>query len=199
MKRNFPSRCQDSNPRSSSPLPSPAELPRLLQKYWYSFATLHGVTTQKTWTWFFVYLSTLFQLHHCLHCLLVWLTGAVMSDCSHRIFGWAERNLHLCMYLATIIAKQTPNRNVISNNEFGRITVSGECDWNKMVSCHNMGYGLDERCSRVRFPTRVGNFSVHHRVQNGSEAHPVCYPMGTRGSFPGSKAAGAWCWPLTSI
>jgi len=25
------------------------------------------------------------------------------------------------------------------------------------------------------------------------------YPMGTRGSFPGWKAAGAWSWPLTSI
>jgi len=23
--------------------------------------------------------------------------------------------------------------------------------------------------------------------------------MGTRGSFPGGKAAGAWSWPLTSI
>jgi len=25
------------------------------------------------------------------------------------------------------------------------------------------------------------------------------YPIGTRGSFPGDKAAGAWSWPLTSI
>jgi len=25
------------------------------------------------------------------------------------------------------------------------------------------------------------------------------YPMGTRGSFPGGKAAWAWSWPLTSI
>jgi hypothetical protein len=25
------------------------------------------------------------------------------------------------------------------------------------------------------------------------------YPMGTRGSFPGGKVAGAWSWPLTSI
>jgi len=24
-------------------------------------------------------------------------------------------------------------------------------------------------------------------------------PMGTRGSFPGGKAAGAWSWPLTSM
>jgi hypothetical protein len=42
-----------------------------------------------------------------------------------------------------------------------------------------------------RFPASAGNFSLHHRVQNGSGAHPASYPMGTRGSFPGSKAAGA--------
>jgi hypothetical protein len=54
-----------------------------------------------------------------------------------------------------------------------------------------LGYGLDDRGSRVRFPARAGNFSLHHRVQNGSEAHPTSYPMGNRGSFPGGKAAGA--------
>jgi hypothetical protein len=62
-----------------------------------------------------------------------------------------------------------------------------------------LGYGLDDRGSRVRFPERAGNFSLHHRVQTGSGAHPASYPMGNRGSFPGSKAAGAWSWPLTSI
>jgi hypothetical protein len=36
-----------------------------------------------------------------------------------------------------------------------------------------------------------GNFSLHHRVQNGSGAHPASYPMRTRVSFPGGKAAGA--------
>jgi hypothetical protein len=51
-------------------------------------------------------------------------------------------------------------------------------------------YGLDDRGSRVRFPARAGNLSLHHRVQNGSGAHPACYPLVTRGSFPGGKAAG---------
>jgi hypothetical protein len=27
----------------------------------------------------------------------------------------------------------------------------------------------------------------------------ITHPMGTRGYFPGGKAAGAWSWPLTSI
>jgi hypothetical protein len=54
-----------------------------------------------------------------------------------------------------------------------------------------LGYGLDDRVSRVPFPVGAGNSSLHHRVQNGSGAHPASYPMGTRGSFPGGKAAGA--------
>jgi hypothetical protein len=54
-----------------------------------------------------------------------------------------------------------------------------------------LGYGLDGRGSRVRLLAGAGNFSLHHRVRNGSGAHPASYPMGTRGSFPGSKAAGA--------
>jgi hypothetical protein len=36
-----------------------------------------------------------------------------------------------------------------------------------------LGYGLDDRGSRVRFPAGAGNFSLHHRVQNGSGAHPA--------------------------
>jgi hypothetical protein len=45
----------------------------------------------------------------------------------------------------------------------------------------------------------AGNFSLHYRVQNGSGVHPASYPIGTRGSFSGGKAAEAWSWPLTSI
>jgi hypothetical protein len=51
--------------------------------------------------------------------------------------------------------------------------------------------GLDDRGSRVQFLAGAGNFSLHHRVQNGSGAHPASYPMGTRGCFPGGKAARA--------
>jgi hypothetical protein len=58
-------------------------------------------------------------------------------------------------------------------------------------SVWRLGYGLDDRGSRVRFPVGAGNFSLHHRVQNGSGALSTSYPIGTRGSFPGGKAAGA--------
>jgi hypothetical protein len=79
------------------------------------------------------------------------------------------------------------------------------CDWDAAtdddISDHGksrdssvgiaLGYELDDRDSRVRFSAGAGNFSLQHRVQNGSRAHPASYPMGTRGSFPEGKAAGA--------
>jgi hypothetical protein len=39
----------------------------------------------------------------------------------------------------------------------------------------------------VRFLAWGRYFSLFHSVQTGSEAHPASYPMGTGGSFPGSK------------
>jgi hypothetical protein len=53
-----------------------------------------------------------------------------------------------------------------------------------------LDYRLDDRGSRVPFPAGTRNFSLHHRVQNGSVTHPASYPMGIRGSFLGGKVAG---------
>jgi hypothetical protein len=39
-------------------------------------------------------------------------------------------------------------------------------------------------------PYRGWEFSLHHGVPTGSGVHPASYSMGTRGSFPGGKAAG---------
>jgi hypothetical protein len=50
--------------------------------------------------------------------------------------------------------------------------------------------GLDGRGSGARFSAGAGNFSLNHRVQTCSGAHPASYPMGTRGSFPGGKDTG---------
>jgi len=49
---------------------------------------------------------------------------------------------------------------------------------------------LHDEGSRVRFPAGAGNFSQYY-LQTGSGAHPGSYPMGSRGSVPGCKAAGA--------
>jgi hypothetical protein len=59
-----------------------------------------------------------------------------------------------------------------------------------------LGYELDDRGSRIRFPAGTGNFSLHHLAQNGLGTHPASYQMANRGSFPEGKAAGAWSWPL---
>jgi hypothetical protein len=52
-----------------------------------------------------------------------------------------------------------------------------------------LGYGLDDR--EVRVPAGAGDFSLHHRIQTGSGAHPTSYPKGIKGSLPAGKAAGA--------
>jgi hypothetical protein len=41
------------------------------------------------------------------------------------------------------------------------------------------GYRLDDRGFRIQFSAGAENFSLHHRVQNGSAAHPVSFPMGS--------------------
>jgi len=45
----------------------------------------------------------------------------------------------------------------------------------------------------------MGFFSLRHRVQTSSGAHPASHPTVTGGSFHWGKAAGAWRWPLTSL
>jgi hypothetical protein len=51
-------------------------------------------------------------------------------------------------------------------------------------------YGLDDKGSE--FESRWGQeFSLLQIIQTGSEVPPTSYPMGTGGSFPGGKAAGA--------
>jgi hypothetical protein len=44
--------------------------------------------------------------------------------------------------------------------------------------------------ARVRIPT-VQDFSLLHSAQTDSGVHPASYPIGTRGYFPGGKAARA--------
>jgi hypothetical protein len=41
-------------------------------------------------------------------------------------------------------------------------------------------YGPGDWTSGVRFLAGAGKFSLRHRVQTGSGAHPASYPMGTR-------------------
>jgi hypothetical protein len=53
---------------------------------------------------------------------------------------------------------------------------------------------------QLGFKSPLGqDFSLLHNVQNSFGTHPASYPTGTGGDFFGSKAAGAWSWPLASI
>jgi hypothetical protein len=54
------------------------------------------------------------------------------------------------------------------------------------IISQNSSVGIATGCTAGR-----GEFSLIHNVQIGSGALPASYPMGTRGSFPGGKAAGA--------
>jgi hypothetical protein len=51
----------------------------------------------------------------------------------------------------------------------------------------------------VRFPAMMGIFLVSIASRPAPGAHPASYSVGTKGSFTGVKAGGAWIWPLTSI
>jgi hypothetical protein len=53
-----------------------------------------------------------------------------------------------------------------------------------------LGYGLDNRGSRVRLPAGAESFSLHHLVQKGSGAHPASYPMYTGALSLGVKRPG---------
>jgi hypothetical protein len=52
------------------------------------------------------------------------------------------------------------------------------------------GYGLDDLGVGFRVPVGFKDYLLSS-VRNGSGVHPTSYAMGTRGSLPGGKAAGA--------
>jgi hypothetical protein len=59
------------------------------------------------------------------------------------------------------------------------------------------GYGVNDQGGRVRVLVWSRIFSSPHR-QDRLWSSPKSYRMGTKGSFSGSKAVGAWSLPFTS-
>jgi hypothetical protein len=62
----------------------------------------------------------------------------------------------------------------------------------------------DSRDSSVGIATgyRVngrGSIFILHSINTSSEAHPASCPVGTGGSLPEGKAAGAWRWQLRLV
>jgi hypothetical protein len=69
----------------------------------------------------------------------------------------------------------------------GSPSIVRSCDSSVSIA---LSYGLDDWGSRFRFPAGAGKFYPHHRVQNGSGAHPASYSVGTGGSFHVVKRPG---------
>jgi hypothetical protein len=121
-----------------------------------------------------------------------------MSGMPQAVYGSSMKQSTEMRSLTCLLKKVTKLCHVVvqqSQNHFRNVLVS------------ILGGGVAQRYSAglpagwpgVRVPAGVGNFSLQHRVQTGSEAHPAPYPMGSRDSIPGDKSAGAWSWLLTSI
>jgi hypothetical protein len=70
----------------------------------------------------------------------------------------------------------------------------------KLASVKLSRYGDWLQAGRLRnrssSPGRVKNFLFS--TSTGSGAHPVSYSIGTGGSFPEGKVAGAWSWPTSA-
>jgi hypothetical protein len=85
------------------------------------------------------------------------------------------------------------------------LTVNSGKIWVVFIFCHQNA-GQNHNTSTVNkssemWPIIFCNGTeccILHDVQTGSGVHPTSYPTDTEGSFPGSKAAGAVSWPLTS-
>jgi hypothetical protein len=138
------------------------------------------VFPSEKWRSWFLYFSAVETSYH--------TTRNSLGRCYHAPQHWRWRRYGLPPYYMT---KWPENHNFYTFTclQTGTLSSVGIA----------LGYGLDDRGSSVRFLGGSGNFSPHHRVQNGSGTHPASYPMGTRGSFLGGKAAGGWSWPLTSF
>jgi hypothetical protein len=81
-------------------------------------------------------------------------------------------------------------------------TSIGNCLWPRLplwpiTVTANLALGF--RRTEIPVDPSVVSLSVSSCHVRHLLSHPASYPMGTRGSFPGGKAAGAWSWPLTSI
>jgi hypothetical protein len=83
------------------------------------------------------------------------------------------------------------NLKLLHSLSYVRVCLLDFEDIHFMRSFSQYSAGLEDRGSVVRFLEGAGNFSLNHRAQTGSGAHPASYPMGTRDSFPGGKAVGA--------
>jgi hypothetical protein len=140
------------------------------------------VVQRRSCFWTLYYRSCCFNRWQCLTCHSV-----IIKKHTNRC--WKERGK------VTLLV--TRSQLTASNRRFSSemLVIKSECLY--VIQWVSLNILFCPSTGRVRFPAGAGNFSPHHRVQNGSGAHQASYTKGTRGSFPGGKAAAAWSWPLT--
>jgi len=82
--------------------------------------------------------------------------------------------------------QQSPTDVELSMCQMGKQTQSVKCATSSYFVTAQLVQWL-RWMTGVGFPARLTTFSLRHRVQNSSGAHPAFYTMGTGNSFPGGK------------
>jgi hypothetical protein len=129
-------------------------------------------------------------VHHC-SAFSAYLSLGLPQETTTVLTYWGSSRSELCHRLQQV-SLFTSIREVNFSN-FGCVTGyrNSGFSWSLLVF---QGQFLDLLHNRPRpciSKSRSGNFSLRNWVQTGSGVHPTSYLMGTRGSFPGSKAVGA--------
>jgi hypothetical protein len=98
------------------------------------------------------------------------------------------------VFLFQLVVPTRPAYNISARNEY-KISFPSVPRYSSVGIA--TGYGLDDQGGGSSSPGGVKNFhfSISSRPAQGSTQPPIKWVPGL---YPGSKAAGAWSWPLTS-
>jgi hypothetical protein len=126
----------------------------------------------------------------------IWISNLTWSAKTIRAFQWKEWRrcfqvtlIRLCLFIHDL--SRTSNVLQLLQIPSGENSIHIYQRKSRHSSVGTaLGHGLNDRGSRVRCPAGAGNFSLHHRVQNGSGTHPAPYPMGTMCFSLGVKRPG---------
>jgi hypothetical protein len=130
-----------------------------------------------------------------------------------KLSSWMDGRLPDVSQVWPSIAGEANNTKGLKQDPLGRISgdlrkhklekIIGDGEGNKKYPARQCKVWQTDRPDKanshfLKFWERAKKFLrvLSAPIQTGSGAHPASCTMGT-GSFPGVKAAGAWCWPHT--